>query len=73
MPERPGFFRRFFGGLWRVLEFSRRLVLNVLFMVIVAVLLGNSATLAIVADLKANLGNVRYQAKKRGPALAALL
>jgi predicted regulator of Ras-like GTPase activity (Roadblock/LC7/MglB family) len=41
--------------------------------VIVAVLLGNSATLAIVADLKANLGNVRYQAKKRGPALAALL
>lgn len=39
MPERPGFFRRFFGGLWRVLEFSRRLVLNVLFMVIVAVLL----------------------------------
>ncbi|MGB3427456.1 MAG: signal peptide peptidase SppA [Burkholderiaceae bacterium] len=39
MPERPGFFRRFFLGLWRLLDFSRRLVLNVLFMAIVAVLL----------------------------------
>jgi len=41
--------------------------------IIVTVLLGNAATLAIVADLKANLGNVRYQAKKRVPAIAALL
>jgi protease IV len=39
MPERPGFFRRFFGGLWWLLDFSRRLFMNVLFMVIVAVLL----------------------------------
>ena len=39
MPARPGFIRRFFLGLWRLLDFSRRLVLNVLFMVIVAVLL----------------------------------
>jgi protease-4 len=39
MPERPGIFRRFFVGLWRLLDFSRRLVLNVLFMVIIAVLL----------------------------------
>src|SRR5512143_2073660 len=39
MPARPGFIRRIFLGLWRLLDFSRRLVLNVLFMVIVAVLL----------------------------------
>ena len=39
MPERPGFFRRFFLGLWRLLDFSRRLVLNVLFLAIVGVLL----------------------------------
>ena len=39
MPARPGFIRRFFLGLWRLLDFSRRLVLNVLFMIIVAVLL----------------------------------
>jgi protease IV len=39
MPERPGFFRRLFGGLWWLLDFSRRLFVNVLFMVIVAVLL----------------------------------
>src|SRR5512143_2773721 len=39
MPARPGFFRRLLLGLWRLLDFSRRLVLNVLFMVIVVVLL----------------------------------
>ncbi|HET9025325.1 MAG TPA: signal peptide peptidase SppA [Burkholderiaceae bacterium] len=39
MPDRPGFLRRFFLGVWRLLDFSRRLVLNVLFMVIVVVLL----------------------------------
>lgn len=39
MPDRPGFFRRFFGGLWSLLDFSRRLFMNVLFMVIVVVLL----------------------------------
>ncbi len=36
---RPGMIRRFFGGLWAVLDFSRRLVLNLLFLLIVAVLL----------------------------------
>jgi protease-4 len=39
MPERPGFFRRFLLGFWRLLDFSRRLVFNVLFMVIVVVVL----------------------------------
>lgn len=41
--------------------------------IIVATLLGNLATLAIVADLKANLGNVRYQVKKRVSTIASLL
>ena len=39
MPDRPGFLRRLFVGAWRLLDFSRRLVLNVLFVAIVAVLL----------------------------------
>jgi protease-4 len=39
MPERPGLLRRFFLGLWRLLDFSRRLVVNALFILIVAVLL----------------------------------
>ena len=39
MTARPGLIRRFFGGLWRALDFSRRLVLNLLFLLIVAVLL----------------------------------
>ncbi len=39
MADRPGFFRRFFGGLWSFLNFTRQLILNVLFFAIVAVLL----------------------------------
>ena len=39
MADRPGFFRRFFGGLWAVLNFTRQLIFNVLFFAIVAVLL----------------------------------
>jgi protease-4 len=39
MPERPGFFRRFLSGLWWLLDFTRRLVVNVLFLAIVVVLL----------------------------------
>src|SRR5512139_3083919 len=39
MPDRPGFLRRFFAGAWWLLDFSRRLVLNVLFLAVVAVLL----------------------------------
>jgi protease-4 len=38
MPERPGILRRFFVGLWRLLDFTRRLFFNVLFLAIVAVL-----------------------------------
>jgi protease-4 len=39
MPERPGLLRRFFGGLWWLLDFTRRLFVNVLFLAFVIVLL----------------------------------
>ncbi len=35
--------------------------------------LGKDAILAVVADLNANLGNVRYQVKKRTPEIQAAL
>ena len=39
MADRPGFFRRFFGGLWSFLNFTRQLIFNVLFFAIIALLL----------------------------------
>jgi uncharacterized protein len=36
-------------------------------------LVGKDAILAIVADLKTNLGNVRYQVKKKVPDIAKVL
>jgi len=36
---RPGLIRRFFGGLWRALNFARRLIFNLLFLAIVGILL----------------------------------
>jgi predicted regulator of Ras-like GTPase activity (Roadblock/LC7/MglB family) len=41
--------------------------------VIVVNFLGEDAVLATVADLRANLGNVRYQVKKRATAILAAL
>ena len=41
--------------------------------IIVVSFLGDSAVLATVADTKANLGNVRYQVKKRAPSIEAAL
>jgi predicted regulator of Ras-like GTPase activity (Roadblock/LC7/MglB family) len=41
--------------------------------VIVMGLLGKNAILAIVADSKANLGNVRYQLKQRSPEIERAL
>jgi protease-4 len=35
----PGLIRRFFGGLWRGIDFSRRLLLNLLFLLIVGLVL----------------------------------
>lgn len=39
MAARPGLLRRFFGGLWNAVDFLRRLVFNLIFLAIVAVLL----------------------------------
>lgn len=36
---RPGLIRRFFGGLWAAVDFSRRLVVNLLFLLIVGLVL----------------------------------
>ncbi len=41
--------------------------------IVVASFLGAGAILVLVADLKANLGNVRYQLKKRVPVIEAAL
>jgi len=38
MASRPGIVRRFFGGLWWLLDFSRRLVLNLLFLALLVLL-----------------------------------
>jgi hypothetical protein len=34
---RPGLIRRFFGFLWRTLDFSRRMVLNLLFLAVIVI------------------------------------
>jgi protease-4 len=39
MSSRPGILRRVFGGLWRGIDFARRLFFNLLFLLIVAILL----------------------------------
>jgi protease IV len=36
---RPGLIRRFFGGLWAAIDFSRRLVVNLLFLLVVGLVL----------------------------------
>jgi len=41
--------------------------------VIVMSFLGSDAILAVVADLNANLGNVRYQVKKKSPEIQAAI
>ena len=41
--------------------------------IIVVSFLGDAAVLATVADLNANLGNIRYQVKKRAPVIEAAL
>jgi len=43
------------------------------FGVIIASFLDEATFLVIVADLKANLGNIRYQLKKQTPAIVAAL
>ncbi len=65
MAARPGWARRFFGGLWSLLDFARRLVLNLLFLAIVTAVLvawfaaGRQPSLqektALVLDLRGEL------------------
>ena len=54
MAARPGIIRRFFGGLWSALNFTRRLVLNLLFLALVVVLvlawLASDAPVVVAAD-----------------------
>jgi uncharacterized protein len=41
--------------------------------IIVMSFLGSDAILAVVADINANLGNVRYQVKKKSPEIQAAI
>lgn len=82
MPERPGIVRQFFVGLWRLIDFSRRLVLNVLFIAVAAVLLiawfatdvppRLQGDTAIVLNLQGNLVD-EYTVGPREAALAEVL
>lgn len=40
MQSKPGLLRRLFGGAWRTLNFTRQLVINLIFLTIIVVLLG---------------------------------
>lgn len=65
MSSRPGLIRRFFGGLWWLLDFTRRLVLNLVFLGLLVILAvawlagGKTAPLkdktALVLDLRGDL------------------
>jgi len=78
MPARPGLLRRFFGALWSALDFLRRLVLNLVFLVIVAVLLiawfGSDRPPRLAADtaLVVNLQGDIVEEYTIGPREAAL-
>ncbi|HYM47059.1 MAG TPA: signal peptide peptidase SppA [Burkholderiaceae bacterium] len=78
MAARPGIIRRFFGGLWAALNFTRRLVLNLLFLAIVVVLflfwLASDAPVVVAADttLVLNLQGDIVEEYTIGPREAAL-
>lgn len=54
MAARPGIIRRFFGGLWSALNFTRQLILNLLFLVIAVLLVlawwASDAPVVVAAD-----------------------
>lgn len=54
MAARPGIIRRFFGGLWAALNFTRQLILNLFFIAIAVVLVlawwGSDAPLVVATD-----------------------
>lgn len=78
MPARPGLLRRFFGALWSALDFLRRLVLNLVFLAIIAVLLiawfGSDRPPRLAADtaLVVNLQGDIVEEYTIGPREAAL-
>lgn len=78
MAERPGLIRRFFAGLWRVLNFTRQLVFNLLFLAIIGVLVliwfASDGPLVVAADtaLVVNLQGDIVEEYTIGPREAAL-
>lgn len=78
MAARPGFIRRFFGGLWRALNFMRMLVFNLLFVAILALLvlawvsIDRPAILAPDTALVLNLQGDIVEEYTIGPREAAL-
>ncbi len=76
---RPGFISRFFGGLWAALDFSRRLVLNLLFLLLIAFLVfgwwmsrGDNRRLADDTALVLNIQGSIVEEYSIGPQEAAL-
>ena len=78
MAARPGIIRRFFGGLWSALNFTRRLVLNLLFLALVVVLVlawwASDAPVVVAADsaLVVNLQGDLVEEYTIGPREAAV-
>lgn len=78
MAARPGIIRRFFGGLWSALNFTRRLILNLLFLALVVVLvlawLASDAPVVVAADsaLVVNLQGDIVEEYTIGPREAAV-
>ena len=78
MADRPGLIRRFFAGLWRVLNFTRQLVFNLLFLAIIGVLVliwfASEGPLVVAADtaLVLNLQGDIVEEYTIGPREAAL-
>jgi protease-4 len=83
MASQPGLIRRFFGGLWWLLDFTRRLFLNLLFLgllliVAVALFAGSRGVAplpdktALVLDLRGNLVE-QYSVSSARAALAQAL
>jgi predicted regulator of Ras-like GTPase activity (Roadblock/LC7/MglB family) len=60
------------GGELRVGNFAQSMIEFEKGIVVVSSV-GEAGTLAVVADLKSNLGNVRYQIKRRLPGIQAAL
>jgi len=76
---KPGFFRRFFGGIWAALNFTRRLVLNLIFLCILvfflSVLFAKAPILqprtALVVDPKGEIVE-QYRSDPESRALSGL-